>query len=344
MRPEDRWRGWVRLSMGLALGAALAGAAGLARGASGPAASPRPTSAGAAARYRALPVAPEILFTPRDERSVSFTADERTAFFTVRLAAEGYLQVICTSTLREGHWSEPQVLPFSGGPAFDADPFVTADGKTLYFASSRSPEGGETPVLDLWVAERDGAGWKPPRPLAGKARGKGSARSPVLGRSGRLYFSSTRDGSNKLYYADPTAGGFGEAVPLGEGLNGAGEAVGLAVDPAEDTLVFAALGGADELLAPGQVYPRGDLYVSHKTSGVWSPARRLGEPINSAAAEGSPSFSSDGHWLYFMSERGFATRQDIVLTYDALERGLATSLNGRGNIYRIDARVLEAYR
>jgi hypothetical protein len=294
--------------------------------------------------YQALPVAPEILFTPRDERGVSFTADGRTAYFPVRVSPDAYLQVICTSTLRDGHWSEPQVLPFSGGPALDADPFVTPDGKALYFASNRSLGGAEAPGLDIWVAERDGAGWKPPHPLASKLKGKGSARSPVLGRSGRLYFSSTRDGSNRLYYADPAAAGFGEAVALGDGVNGAGEAVALAVDPAEDTLVFTALGGADEILAPGQLYPRGDLYVSHKANGVWGPARHLGEPINSAAAEGSPSFSSDGRWLYFMSERGFGTKQDILLTYDALERGLATSLNGRGNVYRIDARALEAYR
>jgi hypothetical protein len=292
-------------------------------------------------RYAVTPVTPSVLATQLDERSVSFTADGRTVYFPVRIG-DGYLQVICSSTLDHGHWTGPSVLPFSGGPAFDADPFITADGHTLYFASSRSVDGTPKTDLDIWIATREGNAWGPPHPLPGKVNTAASERGPVLAASGRLYFSATKDGRNQLFYADPTSDGFGPPIALSDNLNNDGDNVSLAINPAEDTLVFASVGRADETLAPGQAYPRGDLYISHKTGGEWSPVRHLAAPINSTAAELSPSFSKDGRWLYFMSERNFANDQRVFLTYDTLTKGLATSQNGRGNIYRVDVRALEA--
>jgi Tol biopolymer transport system component len=297
------------------------------------AAAPRPN-------YPVTSVAPSILSTGLDERSVSFTGDGRTAYFPVRIG-DGYLQVLCTAVLRDGHWSEPSVLPFSGGPAFDADPFITADGRTLYFASSRSVDGKPKNDLDIWVAIRDGDHWSAPHPVAGKVNGPGNERSPVLAASGRLYFSATKDGRSQLFYAEPTSDGFGEPVSLGENINNDGDNVTLAINSTEDVLVFASLGRADDTLAPGQGYPRGDLYLSRKVNSEWSPVRHLPAPINSTATELSPAFSKDGKWLYFMSERSFASDQKVVLTYEVLSKGLATSFNGRGNIYRIDARALK---
>jgi hypothetical protein len=318
----------ARLLLALAFGAASAAT---------PAAAQRPPGAAP------TPAGPTFLFSPNDERSVSFTADGNAAYFTLRVG-DGYWQGICVATKVNGRWSTPQVAPFSGGPAIDADPFVVGDGKTLYFASNRTPDGGVKQDLDIWVVSRGRDGWGAPHPLSGKINGPSSERSPVLAASGRLYFSANKDGRNQIFYAEPNPGGFGEPISVGDGVNGDGDNPTVAVSPAEDLIVFASLGRDDETLAPGQIYPRGDLYWSRRGKNGWSEARRLAPPINSPAAELSPAFSKDGKSLYFTSERGFATDQKIVLTAEARERGRASPTNGRGNIYRIDAHAIGAPR
>ena len=292
-----------------------------------------------AAKHYAITPAATVLASPLDERSATFTADRRTVYFPVRIG-DGYLQILCSSTLRNGRWSEPQVLPFSGGPAFDADPFITPDGHTLYFASNRSATAKPKPDLDIWVATFDGHIWSQPHPLPGKVNTAANERSPSLTASGRLYFSATKDGRNQIFYADRTPEGFSTPVLIPGAINNDGDNPSVAINPAEDTLVIASIGREDETLAPGESYPRGDLYLSHKTGNTWGPLRHLPAPINSTGADLSPSFSKDGKTLYFMSERNFASDQTVTLTYDTLTAGLSTPLNGRGNIYQIDTHAL----
>jgi len=286
----------------------------------------------------AEPAAP-FLFTPLDERGVTFTRDGNAAYFAIRVG-EGAMQVLCVSERHDGKWSEPKILPFSGRHV-DADPFITPDGGTLYFASNRTQDDDEKQDLDIWVVLKKGGGWGEPHPVSGNVNSPSSnERSPVLTQSRRLYFVSTRKGAGDIFYAERGQDGtFGEPVPLGPEVNSSSPEIQVAISPDEQTLVFAAF-RPDEVLAPGLPYSRGDLYVSHLENGSWTQARRLGGEINTVAAEQSPSFSADGKYLYFMSERGFAMNQDILLTYDTLERGLHSALNNRGNVYRIPATAL----
>jgi Tol biopolymer transport system component len=167
-----------------------------------------------------------------------------------------------------------------------------------------------------------------------------SDRSPIVAPSGTLYFTSNR-GADNLYMARRKGGGFDAPVSLGPNVNGAPYEPMLAVSPDEKTLVFSAMARQDETLAPGRPYPRGDLYVSHWTGTGWGPSVKLGPAINTNASEFSPMFSPNGRTLYFMSERGFATDQDITLDHATLTSGLESNLNGRGNIYAIDVRALD---
>jgi WD40-like Beta Propeller Repeat len=49
-----------------------------------------------------------------------------------------------------------------------------------------------------------------------------------------------------------------------------------------------------------------DLYLVRRPSidAPWGPASNLGKELNTAAIESIPSFSRDGHWLFFNSNRG----------------------------------------
>jgi hypothetical protein len=56
-----------------------------------------------------------------------------------------------------------------------------------------------------------------------------------------------------------------------------------------------------------------DLWVSQRQpDGSWGAPVNLGAPLNTAAGEAAPSFSRDGHWMYFSSSRaGSAGQWDL---------------------------------
>src|SRR5205085_3423315 len=102
-------------------------------------------------------------------------------------------------------------------------------------------------------------------------------------------------------------------------------------------------GRPDEMIGPGAIYQRGDLYVSARRGAGWDAPRHLGAPINSAATECCSRFSPDGRTLYFTSERGAMTAgAPRRLTRAAVDTILAGTLNGGGNPYRISAAELGA--
>jgi len=287
----------------------------------------------APARGEPQPVTASVLYSPYDVRSASFTADERTVYFVVKIAE--YRQALYVAHRVDSEWSEPEVLPFSGY-ASQADPFITPDGKRLLFVA-RQPGH---PDLDIWEATKTAIGWSEPRVVAGDVNSPADESGPWLAPSGRLYFSSSRAGSEDLFTAEPTATGFGDVRAIST-INTDAYEYQPSVSPNETMLVFTALGRPEELHEPGALYQRPDLYISRSVGGVWQPPRHLPAPINTGATEQAPAFSADGHWLMFMSERHFAMTT-APLEHAELLRGLAQPQNGGGDIYRVAVSALDA--
>lgn len=273
-----------------------------------------------------------ILFSPYDVRGASFTADQRTVFFVVKIAE--YRQALFVAHRNGNGWSDPELLPFSGN-ASQTDPFVTPDGRRLFFAGRQSGHSD----LDIWEADKTASGWSEPRVLGGDVNSPADESGPSLAPSGRLYFSSSRSGGEDLFTAEPAGSSFGEVRSL-TAINTDAYEYQPSVSLDENTLVFAALGRPEEMHEPGALYQRSDLYISHRVDGVWQTPRHLPAPINTGATEQAPAFSADGRWLTFMSERYFAMNQR-PLEYGALQRGLAQARNGGGDIYRIPVSALE---
>jgi Tol biopolymer transport system component len=287
----------------------------------------------APAVHGARPAEP-FLFTPMDERGAAFSPDGNTVVYTLRIA--DYRQVLVVVERTHGRWGEPQVAPFSG-IAYDGTPSFSPDGRQLLFASDRDGKGD----FDIWTVARTSTGWGQPERVKG-VNSPASETGPLLTRSGKLYFVSSRSGGGDIYVADPIASGFGEPRSVGSGVNGDYPEGGPALNPQETIMIFASAGRPDQPLAPGNPYTRSDLYISHRVGDHWGPAKRLGPNVNSWAAESSPSFSADGRWLHFTSEHGFATDQQVLLTPETLHRGWATARNGLGNVYVIAASIAES--
>jgi len=188
-------------------------------------------------------------------------------------------------------WSRPEPLPFSG-PYSDDDPFVSPDGRWLYFISERPAHESDT--------NQDGDIWRysltDDDVLERLAINSDAAEySPVLTASGALYFASARPGGpgqGDLYRAARTPEGFGEPVPLGPAINSPTGEWNLWVSPDESEMIFEASSRSTNISVPG------DLYYSRFVSGEWTNAEAM-TPLNSDGSDLLPRMHPDGTMLFY---------------------------------------------
>ena len=124
----------------------------------------------------------------------AFSPDGKTLYF-LKCTADINTCTICVSHFKNNRWTEPMVAPFSG-QYWDVDPFVTKDGKTVYFSSNRPLKEGDPAKADtdIWKVDVTSSGWGPPVRLDSPISSKGSEYYPTLADNGTIYFGSTCDG------------------------------------------------------------------------------------------------------------------------------------------------------
>lgn len=142
--------------------------------------------------------------THPNEGGASVTIDNKHIFFTVN--DMGNFD-IWTSDIVNGDWGPVRTLGknINSADFWDSQPSISADGKTLYFASNRP--GGYGGV-DIWKAEKDAYGnWQVPVNLGPNINTEGDEKSPFLHWDSRtLYFAS---GDNESGYSGHmNVGGF----------------------------------------------------------------------------------------------------------------------------------------
>jgi outer membrane protein OmpA-like peptidoglycan-associated protein len=88
-----------------------------------------------------------------------------------------------------GAWKEPQKFANINTPDFEADAFITADGKTAYFATNHYKKIGD---LDIYyVTKNEDGSWSKPQELQGRINTSEDEDAPFLTPDGKtLYFSS----------------------------------------------------------------------------------------------------------------------------------------------------------
>jgi WD40-like Beta Propeller Repeat len=186
----------------------------------------------------------------------------------------------------------------------DADDFCPTPltGGRLMFVSRR-PSACGTGTADIYETRLDpGLGWLPPQILpctaADDVNSFAEEFSPSLVEAeGRtiLFFSSARDGVQKIYTSERQANGeWGSAVPVEELNSGLQDArPNVSRDGLEIVFDSARDGGAPDIWTA----------TRSELSRRWSAPKKLGLNVNSDAAESRPSLSRDGTRLYFGSTR-----------------------------------------
>lgn len=237
--------------------------------------------------------------TTADEGTPAVSQDGRAiVFHSNRPGGEGGADLWISQRDRA---DEPFGIPTNLGPGVnssghEADPWVTADGRTLLFVTVRKGTGD----TDIWVSHRADPQdeWGPAESLGPRVNSRHAEYRPTLSDDGLvLTFHSLRPPANGTWVARraATTVPFGEPVPLGK-------------DPHRRYLggvSFAAGGRVVLCNRLNRVFPDDLLWVG-LVDDPDEPFRGLvsfGPVVNAGAVNVNPVASADGRTVYFQAER-----------------------------------------
>ncbi|HUQ67986.1 MAG TPA: hypothetical protein VM165_00595 [Planctomycetaceae bacterium] len=242
-------------------------------------------------------LAPGIISTGKGF-TVTFSPDGQDVYFTARdpqSPPDKPVSHVYHSRLKGDQWQPAAAVPFSSSDWSDLDPFLSVDGRRLYFVSTRVAPGKDPAKrdMDIWYSEAAGNGWGTPVWLP-EINSPAKEGSPSLDRQNTIYFFSDRDApsnQNAIYSSTWSGGKFTAPNKLPAPINAGPSDTSPWIAPDGNTLLFYSTrsGGA------GQA----DLYLSGRSAAAWSPAENLGPVVNTAEFEYNASISRDGKTFYF---------------------------------------------
>ena len=220
--------------------------------------------------------------------------------------------LVGADTPKFSDWSTPENLgPIVNSAFLDQGPFISKDGQSLYFASTRPGSYGDN---DFWVSQRASvdAPWGLPRNLGAIINTTARESTPTLSLDGHfLYFASSRPGGFgglDLYVSrrHDKQDDFGWQTPvnLGSGVNSAAADLGpaLFMDSETETLTLYFYSTRPR---PGCLASSGvrDIYSSTlDENGEFTPAVLVPE-LSTCSEDEQPAIRLDGLELFFVSDR-----------------------------------------
>jgi len=228
------------------------------------------------------------LNTPRNEGTLSMTADGSMFFFSACDRPKGFGSCDIYYTERIGtKWRSPKNL---GQPVntryWEAQPSVTADGRTIYFVSNRPGGYGGS---DIWVTSLNQFGeWTEPRNLGSIINTKKAENNPFIHADNHTFYFCSEGhvgmgGSDIFVTRKNTESDWDEPVNLGYPINTFADETGIIVSAQGQKAYFASdayggFGGLDiyEFSLPKTVQPQA---VSYVTGVVYD--RKTGKSVSS---------------------------------------------------------------
>ncbi|WP_338868966.1 Xaa-Pro aminopeptidase [Myxococcus stipitatus] len=240
----------------------------------------------------------EVSLPERSEYRLTFSADGNTAYYHVD-STEAPFQAIYETHKVNGHFTPGQMVSFSG-TYLDTDPFLSPDGQSLFFSSTRPITGTEErPDSDLWMVHKQADGsWGAPQHLGPNINSDRMELYVSADRAGNLYFASgTFDSDFNIYRAERRGPGYAPAQKLPIAINSDDYwEYNSHISADGRVLIFASLNRPEG-------YGLGDLYASiNLGGGRWTKAINLGPKINTEKDEFHPSLSVDGRRIYFVRQ------------------------------------------
>ncbi|MCE3297238.1 MAG: hypothetical protein K0R65_2952 [Crocinitomicaceae bacterium] len=127
---------------------------------------------------------------------------------------------IFLSTSVDGKWSEPEAFQYNNNAYSVGHPFLTADGKTMYFASDMPGGFGGT---DIYKTEKNAQGWSKPVNLGNKINTEGHELFPFFEENKQILIIASDGhfglGGLDLFLCPLTGSEWGNIVNAGSPLN-----------------------------------------------------------------------------------------------------------------------------
>lgn len=246
----------------------------------------------------------------------AFTNNDKTIYFTRRQGNEK--QKIYVSNFENNKWTEPQITSFSTDR--DEAPFITPNGKTLYFGSQRPIPGRENKGdfdMNIWKTELQNGKWSAPAPLneiinqvqIEKEEWPSSNQNSIFTNDGlNFYFATMVRGTKtiEMFQSKQIKGVFTQPIKVDKLFKDDNYWKSTPIiSPDEKYLIFNAYDTPDG--KGGE-----DIYISQKIENGWSLAKNIGELINSKAEEAGARFSQDGKYFFFTRENKEINQQDGI--------------------------------
>lgn len=179
------------------------------------------------------------LTTILNEGPATFNAEGTKVFYVRNTEVEGKLKKINRPSNKlgifsaewvDGKWGNIQPFPYNSEDYSLGTPFLSHNGKRIYFASDMPGGFGGN---DLYYSEWANDQWQKPVNLGSSVNTKGNESYPYEDADGRLFFASDGHkgfGGKDIYYVMPQNKGWSALVHLDRGINSDADDYGLVTD------------------------------------------------------------------------------------------------------------------
>ncbi|MEL7124412.1 MAG: hypothetical protein AAFO07_33560, partial [Bacteroidota bacterium] len=250
--------------------------------------------------------AKEIL-SDKVEYSLTVSPDKKTIYF---VKTDSFYvskpKAIYKSVQENGDWSVPQKVWFSNHPT-DSNPFLTPDGKRLFFTSRRPVKGKKVESSNIWYVDIVDGKEGEPQYLEG-VNSTASEYSPTTDKNGNLYFGSYREGGHgwgDIWWSEYKDGQYQPPQNMGANINTKHGEWGSCIAPNGNYLIFENSGRSENQSASG------DLYIAFKENGVWQKAKHFKTQLNTIGSDLTPKIHGDT--FYFASNRKHEYQDAMIL-------------------------------
>ncbi len=249
----------------------------------------------------------------RFEYGSTFSPDGKEFFYAVNVGQKPEIHVM---KFENNIWTKPVMLIGHEQYGYN-DPFLSPDGKRLFFISDRALDGKSAKKdIDIWYVQRTKSGWSEPVNAGREINTDKNEYYISFTKNGTMYFSSnggTNAETDKNYdvrSSEFTNGRFQPSKKLSQAINTEHYEADVFISPDERYIIFC----SERPDGKG----KGDLYISYKNSNdEWAPAKIMDAGISTGGYEFCPFVTSDGKYFFFSRD---------------------------GDIYWVSAEVLQKFR
>ncbi|MGM0408056.1 MAG: hypothetical protein ACQERU_08725 [Bacteroidota bacterium] len=276
--------------------------------------------------------APGIVSTGVSERDFAIYPDGSEIYFCRNIGNHKYSTIFYTKQV-DGKWSDPEVLEFCRNPKYTyIEPFISPDGKQLFFVSNMNEDNGDPKSMDVWISERIDGHWSEPHNPGSPVNSDQNEYFPSVTGDGTLYLTKPDDsGKEYIFRYKNKDGQYLKPEKLNENVNCGVARYNAVIAPDESFIIVPAYGMDDS-------FGGTDYYIVFRNENdEWSQPINMGNQVNSAnGQEWSASISPDGKYLFFMSGRGMDNNQlPAELNAEAFNQLSNSPQNGNSDIYWI---------